>query len=165
MKETWLTGQTAEEAVGTLIAGGEYPDFICGSDGTSQLYDAGALVALDDYIDDYPNIKNFFTKLEWDQLRQADGHIYWIPQFNNSYEKEMSTTHNDEAFWIQTRVLKWAGYPKITTMDEYFDLSSAIRKQIPPWRMEQRTFLIRYYVMTGDISALKCSAVPGRICQ
>lgn len=41
-KETWLTGQTAEEAVGTLIAGGEYPDLIDGGDGMAQLYDAGA---------------------------------------------------------------------------------------------------------------------------
>ena len=30
--------------------------------------------------------------------------------------------HNGEAFWIQTRVLKWAGYPKITTIEQYFDL-------------------------------------------
>ena len=148
VKETWLTGQTAEEAVGTLIAGGEYPDFICGSDGTSQLYDAGALVALDDYIDDYPNIKNFFTKLEWDQLRQADGHIYWIPQFNNSYEKEMSTTHNDEAFWIQTRVLKWAGYPKITTMDEYFDLIERYQEANPT--MEDGTKNIPYTILCDD---------------
>lgn len=76
-KETWLTGQTAEEAVGTLIAGGEYPDLIDGGDGMAQLYDAGALVALDDYIDQYPNIKEFFTEEEWDKLRQEDGHIYW----------------------------------------------------------------------------------------
>lgn len=27
-KETWLTGQTAEEAVGMYIASGEYPDFM-----------------------------------------------------------------------------------------------------------------------------------------
>ena len=58
-RETWLTGQTAQEAVGTLIAGGEYPDMIDGGDGMKQLYDAGALVALDDYIDKYPNIKEF----------------------------------------------------------------------------------------------------------
>lgn len=64
VKETWLTGQTAEEAVGTLIAGGEYPDFIDGSDGMAQLYEAGALVALDDYIDKYPNIKEFLTEQE-----------------------------------------------------------------------------------------------------
>ena len=77
-KETWLTGQTVEEAVGTMIAGGEYPDFIDGGDSAKQLYEAGALVPLDDYIDDYPNIKEFFTEEEWDKLRMDDGHIYWI---------------------------------------------------------------------------------------
>lgn len=56
-KETWLTGQSDTEAIGTLIASGEYPDFIEGGSGTLQLYEAGALVALDDYIDNYPNIK------------------------------------------------------------------------------------------------------------
>ena len=30
VKETWLTGQTDKEAIGTFIAGGEYPDFIEG---------------------------------------------------------------------------------------------------------------------------------------
>ena len=30
-KETWLTGQTAEESVGVIIAGEEYPDFIDGA--------------------------------------------------------------------------------------------------------------------------------------
>ena len=57
VKETWLTGQTQEEAIGTLIAGGEYPDFIEGGNGSIQLYEAGALVALDDYIEKYPNVK------------------------------------------------------------------------------------------------------------
>lgn len=148
VKETWLTGQTAKEAVGTLIAGGEYPDFICGSEGTSQLYEAGALVALDDYIDKYPNIKNFFTKTEWESLRQSDGHIYWIPQFNNSYGKEMETTHNDEAFWIQTRVLKWAGYPKVTTMDQYFDLIERYQEANPT--MPNGTKNIPYTILCDD---------------
>lgn len=40
VKETWLTGQTADEAVGTMIAGGEYPDFIEGASGQKQLYEA-----------------------------------------------------------------------------------------------------------------------------
>ena len=55
VNETWLTGQTADEAIGTMIAGGEYPDFIDGISGQKQLYDAGALVPLDDYIEKYPN--------------------------------------------------------------------------------------------------------------
>jgi len=122
VKETWLTGQTAQEAVGTLIASGEYPDFIDGGSGCINLYEAGALVALDPYFDDYPNIKNFYTAEKWDKLRMADGHIYWIQEFGNIYGEDTTCTHNDEAFWIQSRVLKWANYPKIETMDEYFDL-------------------------------------------
>ena len=46
------TSQTAEEAIGTLVAGDEYPDFICGGNGMPQLYDAGALVALEMCIRD-----------------------------------------------------------------------------------------------------------------
>lgn len=148
VKETWLTGQTAQEAVGTLIAGGEYPDFIDGGDGMTQLYQAGALVQLDKYLDKYPNIKNFFSKEKWDKLRQADGHIYWIPQFNNSYGKSVETVHNDEAFWIQTRVLKWAGYPKITTLDQYFDLIEKYNAANP--KMADGTKNIPYTILCDD---------------
>ncbi|MDO4307430.1 MAG: extracellular solute-binding protein [Eubacteriales bacterium] len=147
-KETWLTGQTAQEAVGTLIAGGEYPDFIEGNEGTTQLYDAGALVALDDYIDNYPNIKEFLTEEEWDKLRQDDGHIYWIPQFSNIYGEEKATTHNDEAFWIQTRVLEWADYPEIHTMDQYFDLIEKYNEANP--EMEDGTANIPYTILCDD---------------
>ena len=147
-KETWLTGQTAEEAVGTMIAGGEYPDFIDGGDGMAQLYDAGALVALDDYIDDYPNIKEYLTDQEWDKLRQEDGHIYWIQQFQNIYGEEKATIHNDEAFCIQTRVLEWAGYPEVKTMDQYFDLIEAYQEANPT--MEDGTENIPYTILCED---------------
>ncbi len=148
VKETWLTGQTAQEAVGTLIAGGEYPDFIDGGDGCAQLYDAGALVPLDDYIDKYPNIKEFLTEQEWDKLRQEDGHIYWINQFGNIYGEEKATTHNDEAFWIQTRVLEWAGYPEVHTMDQYFDLIERYNEANPT--MEDGTANIPYTILCDD---------------
>lgn len=148
VKETWLTGQTAEEAIGTIIAGGDYPDFIDGGSGTPQLYDAGALVALDEYIEKYPNIKEFFTEQEWDSLRQDDGHIYWIPQFSNIYGEEKACEHNDEAFWIQTRVLKWAGYPEVKTMDQYFDLIERYNKENP--KMEDGTENIPYTILCED---------------
>ena len=148
VKETWLTGQTAEEAVGMMITGGELPDFICGGSGQSQLYDADVLVALDDYLDDYPNIKNFFTQQQWDQLRQDDGHIYWIPEFSNIKGEEKVCTHNDEAFWIQARVLKWADYPEIRTMDQYFDLIERYNEANPT--MEDGTENIPYTILCDD---------------
>ncbi|NRY60474.1 sugar ABC transporter substrate-binding protein [Clostridium beijerinckii] len=122
INEQWLTGQTAKERIGVMIAGGEYPDIIDGGDGTQALVDAGALIPLEDKIDKYPNIKNFLTPTQWEKLRKEDGHIYFIQQFGQIRNKDTQVQHNDEAFWIQKAVLEWANYPKITTIDQYFDL-------------------------------------------
>lgn len=148
VKETWLTGQTASEAVGTIVAGGEYPDFIDGGDAMKTLYDAGALVAWDDYIDKYPNIKEYYSDEEWDKFRQDDGHIYWMNQFNNIYGEDKTTTHNDEAFWVQARVLEWADYPEIKTLDQYFDLLTSYAEANPT--MEDGTKNIPYTILCED---------------
>ena len=121
-EENWLVWQSKEEALNSYIASGEYPDFILGE---KVLLDADALIPIDEYWDDYPNIRNYLSEEQWERFRQEDGHIYWIPQFCVSQGENVEVTHTGEAFWIQTRVLKWAGYPKITTVDEYFDLIEA----------------------------------------
>lgn len=148
VKETWLTGQTAEEAVGMLIAGGDYPDFIVGSTGQPQLIEAGAFIAIDEYWDAYPNIKNFWSEEEWNKVRSEDGHIYTIPQFGNEYMYDTETIHWDEAFWIQTRVLKWADYPEINTLDELFELLEAYIAENPT--MADGTPNIAYEILTED---------------
>lgn len=147
-KETWLTGQTAQEAVGVMIAGGEYPDFIDGSDGRQLLLDAGALIPIDEHWDNYPNVKNYFTEAEWNAVRNEDGHIYIIPQFGKTYMYDTATEHGGEAFWIQTRVLKWAGYPKITTLDEYFKVIEDYIAANPA--MDDGTPNIGYEILSDD---------------
>lgn len=122
LEETYLTGQTSEEAIGVMVASGDYPDFIEPSDGYRIMADAGALIPIDEYWDHYPNIRNYLSDEEWNMLRQEDGHIYSIPQFGVVNDHDTEPLHNAPAFWIQTRVLKWAGYPEITTLDEYFQL-------------------------------------------
>lgn len=129
--EQWLTGQTAKERIGVMIAGGEYPDFIDGGDGTQALVDAGALIPLEGYFDKYPNIKNLWSESDWKKVKKEDGHIYYIPQFSNVKRKDMTTVHNDEAFWIQKAVLEWANYPTITTLDQYFDLIESYKEANP----------------------------------
>ena len=148
VKETWLTGQTAAEATGTLIASDEYPDFI-DSDEMGLLYEAGALLPLDDYIDQYPEFKEaWFTEAEWDKFRQDDGKIYWINPFGNSKGEPTATTHNDEAFWIQVRVLEWAGYPVIETMDDYFKVIEDYIAANPT--MEDGTPNMAYTILCED---------------
>lgn len=147
-KMTYLTGQTAKESIGTMVAGGDYTDFIVGSDGTSLLVDAGALVPIDEYWDNYPNIKNFLSESDWNKVRSEDGHIYLIPQFGIVNEKDMQTYHNDEAFWIQIRVLEWAGYPEINTLDEYFDLIERYVEANPT--MDDGLENIGYEILSDD---------------
>lgn len=147
-KETWLTGQTAEEAVGTLIAGGEYPDFIDGSAGYAQLLGAGAFIPIDQYWDNYPNIKNYLSEAEWNKVRAEDGHVYIVPQFGIINGTDTECVHGGEAFWIQTRVLKWDNYPKITTLDQYFDLIERYLAANPT--MPDGTANIGYEILSDD---------------
>lgn len=147
-KITWLTGQTAAESIGVMVAGGELPDFINGSSGTPTLLDAEVLVPIDEYWDAYPRVKNYLSDVQWNQLRQEDGHIYWLPTFGITYGKDMQTTHNDEAFWIQSRVLEWAGYPKLNTLDEYFKLIGDYLAANPT--MEDGTTNIGYEILSDD---------------
>ncbi len=148
VKESWLVGQEAVEAVGSIIASGDLPDFIDGGDGMGQLYDAGLLVAWDDYIEKYPNLKELYTPAEWENFRQEDGHIYWANVFCNHYGEELTTGHNDEAFWIQCRVLAWDNYPQINTLDEYFDLLERYYAANPT--MEDGTAIIPYTCLCED---------------
>ena len=56
--------------------------------------------------------------------------------------------HNGEAFWIQTRVLKWAGYPKITTVEQYFDLIESYAQANPT--MPDGTENIPFTILCDD---------------
>lgn len=143
--EVWLSGETAEQAVTRMIAGKEYPDFVSAS---SELYKAGALIPIDKYWEDYPNIRNFLSDDSWERFRQEDGHIYWIPQFGIVNGDPVEIIHKDEAFWIQTRVLKWAGYPKVETLDEYFELLESYIRENPV--MEDGTPNIPYTILCDD---------------
>lgn len=118
----YLTGQTASEKIHSMIQKGTYPDFLDGGDATAQLLEANAYIPLDEYLDDYPELKNYLTPEQWESLRQPDGHIYYIPQFSTVRGEDMNPRYADEAFWIQKRVLIWAGYPEIKTLDQYFRL-------------------------------------------
>lgn len=138
-KISWLTGQTADERIGVMIAGGDYPDFITGATGTAALLEAGALIAIDEYWDAYPNIKNYLSESDWNKVRAEDGHIYLMPQFGIIQGQDMATYHWDEAFWIQKDVLIWANYPKITTMDQYFEVIKNYKEANPTTADGQET--------------------------
>lgn len=127
----WLGGQMPEEKIRNMIRTGEFPDFINGGDASSLLIEAGALVPIEDYLDDYPHLYNYLTPQQWESLRKEDGHIYYIPPFGVIQGKNTQTMLSGEAFWIQKRVLEWAGFPQVKTLDDYFELLSSYLEANP----------------------------------
>ncbi|MDO4862980.1 MAG: sugar ABC transporter substrate-binding protein [Ruminococcus sp.] len=106
-----------------MIVKNKYPDFMA-PDATNcqELIKAGAFIPLDNYWDDYPNIKELYTDAQWDRVRQPDGHIYYIPLFSAINVRETNPMHSGEAFWVQVKVLEWANYPTLRTPDDFFGL-------------------------------------------
>lgn len=123
--EQFLSGETSYEALNRMKVTNTYPDYISlhnDFDGFEKLYRNGKLVAWDSYLEKYPNLKKLYSEKEWDNMRMDDGHIYWVDFETRMQGDPKQKNHNDEAFWIQVRVLEWAGYPNIQSVDEYFNL-------------------------------------------
>nr|WP_028609287.1 ABC transporter substrate-binding protein [Paenibacillus harenae] len=108
--------------IGTMIASNKYPDAIIPDAAIDEVLGAGAFIDLTDLIEEHgPNIKRVYGPY-FNQMKAADGKIYFLPFSNVVGEYVPDPNINQGAFWVQRRVLKEAGYPQIKTLDEYFKL-------------------------------------------
>ncbi|MFC9709004.1 ABC transporter substrate-binding protein [Paenibacillus sp. NPDC056933] len=127
-KMEYLVGDSATKA-GVMIASGDYPDIIDSSGEMAKLMDAGAFIPLDELIEEYgPNIKRVYGPY-MDKFRQEDGNIYYFPYTANI--DYISEPNFQTGFYIQRAVLKEFNYPKIKTLDEYFDLIEQYKQKYP----------------------------------
>ncbi|WP_438446058.1 ABC transporter substrate-binding protein [Gorillibacterium sp. sgz5001074] len=125
----FLVGDNNTKA-GVMIASGDYPDVIVPESQIDKLLDAGAFIALDDLIEKYgPNIKRVYGPY-MDKFKAKDGKHYFLPySANQGYINDPNISQG--AFWIQRSVLKEFNYPKIKTVDEYFDLIKRYKEKYP----------------------------------
>ncbi|MFZ5989626.1 MAG: extracellular solute-binding protein [Bacillota bacterium] len=130
-KFEFLVGE-AQQKAGVMIAGGDYPDII-GIQGhaAQQFIDAGAFIPLEGLIDKYPNLKKHYGPLK-NRIKDPDsGHVYVMP----NYGVHTGTVYQNEtwgpSFWIQKAVLKEFGYPKVETLDDFFDLIRKYKEKYP----------------------------------
>lgn len=128
-KMEYLVGEEDTKA-GVMIASGEYPDVIAPEGQIDKLLDAGAFMPLDELIEEHgPNIKRVYGPY-FDKFRQADGKIYFLPySANQGYIGDPNISQG--AFWMQRSVLKEFGYPKVKTLDQYFDLIRQYKEKHP----------------------------------
>ncbi len=114
----------------SLIASGNLPDLV--EMWSTDFKDAGCLLDLKNLIEEYaPNLRKHYDSV-WEKMLEADnGHIYSLPVCGVYDGPEQGTFYNTNAFWIQKAVLKEFGYPKIKTVDEYFDLLEKYAEKYP----------------------------------
>lgn len=117
---------TGENERKNMTAKGEYTDLMTAS---TMLIDAGAAIPLEDYLPNYPNLYARYEEY-LERMKYADGHIYTLPAFGaEGYETVTYNWHS--GFFIQKAVLAEFGYPRITTLDEYFSLIEQYREKYP----------------------------------
>ncbi|MDR3284398.1 MAG: hypothetical protein LBS97_04365 [Treponema sp.] len=127
---TWdiLVGEK-DQKIGVMIAGGDYPDILHVD--SPKFYEAGSLIPLDDLIEKYaPRIKQHYAEA-WEKMKEEDGHVYTLPVWGVYEGKDWSAWYGDSAMWIQKEVLREFGYPKVATLDEYFDILSKYKEKYP----------------------------------
>ncbi|MDR0410702.1 MAG: extracellular solute-binding protein [Treponema sp.] len=127
---TWdiLVGEK-DQKIGVMIASGDYPDLL--EVDSDKFYEAGALTPLDDLIDKYaPRLKKHYAEA-WEKMKAEDGKVYVLPVWGVMSGVDHSAWYGDSALWVQKEVLKEFGYPKVKTVDEYFDLLIKYKERYP----------------------------------
>ncbi|WP_270168868.1 ABC transporter substrate-binding protein [Paenibacillus sp. SYP-B4298] len=127
-KFEFLAGDSNQK-LGVMIAGSDYPDMMTGN---TKLVSAGAYIPLEDLIEQHaPNLKKHYAKY-WNMMKDPnDGHIYILPNYGAYNGEVTSSWYSGPAFWIQKAVLAEFGYPKVKTLDEYFDLIEKYKEKFP----------------------------------
>ena len=118
LKMDYLVGSDEKTKAGVMVAAGEYPDLLNPHGEFAAFRDAGALVPIEDLIEKYgANIKKAY-KGDLAKLKDADGHIYSL-----SPARIGSTAlYPTSGFYLAKDVLKQAGYPKVTSITQYFKI-------------------------------------------
>jgi putative aldouronate transport system substrate-binding protein len=129
-----------DQKIGLLIASGDVPDLV--EVDSEKFQGAGILRDLKPLLEKHaPNLMEHYSSV-WKQMLYIDSekddqgniteeHVYSLPNFGVNDGIPSGTYYNQNAFWIQKAVLKEFGYPKVTTVDEYFDLIEKYMKKYP----------------------------------
>ncbi|WP_127493725.1 hypothetical protein [Paenibacillus glycanilyticus] len=126
------SGGNAQQKFGTMVAGDQYPDVIQldrGSKEFNSLVENGKLVAIDDYLNKYPALKELLDPETLNSLRSPDGKIYGIPNWFNSTRNPNQTLGN--GWLVNRKVYKELGQPKLETFDDLYAFLKQVKEKYP----------------------------------
>jgi len=121
------SGGNAAQKFNTMIVGNELPDVIWldRNADLDRLREADMLVPLDEYIDKYPNIKEWVGESTLNILRAEDGHIYTIPNWYTTQP------NGNTGYVLNDKVYKELGSPKLETTDDLYAYLKQVKEKYP----------------------------------
>ncbi|MFC0216587.1 extracellular solute-binding protein [Paenibacillus chartarius] len=119
----------ASQKLNTMIVSGELPEVIVTDRGkdVERLQKMGKLVALDPYLEKYPEFVRTVGEKNLNMLRSEDGKLYQIP---NWFINGNNGTGN-AAFLVQKKVYQELGSPKLETWDDLEAYAKLVKSNYP----------------------------------
>src|SRR5699024_8499682 len=121
------SGGEAAQKLSSMIVANDFPDFIWTDKGADveRLREAGKLVALDDYMDKYPNLKEWLSEDAINMLRSEDGKLYQFPNWYNS------EPFGNAGYVVNKKIWTELGEPEINTPDDLYHFLVEVKENYP----------------------------------
>ncbi len=120
------SGGAATTKLNTMEVSKNLPDvMILDRKDVPRFVENGQLVALDQYLDKYPNVKKQIGEKTLNMLRSKDGNLYMLPNW-------FATKPTNNAGWIvNTKIYEELGSPKLETFDDLEAYLKAVKQKFP----------------------------------
>lgn len=135
----------ASQRLGIMAASGDYPDLVYAKGDLNVLKESGAILKLDDLIEEHgSNLKkmygDYLARLRWST---DDPHIYYV----GSYPVYEVSLEPSNAFWLQHAVVKELEYPELKTLD---DFENAIKEYYAKYPQIEEQDTIPFTLLADD---------------
>ncbi|MBU5349201.1 extracellular solute-binding protein [Paenibacillus lautus] len=140
------------QKLSAMMASDDLPDMIWTDKNhpdLERLRKEGKLVAYDDYLDKYPNLKTWMGDLN--MLRSDDGKLYMFPNWYSS------NPYGNAGYVVNKKIYKELGEPPLETTDDLYDYLVKVKDKygssiIPfePHRAQERQGLGVLYTAFGE---------------
>lgn len=120
------SGNNAKQKLTTMMSTKELPDVIWLDRGSAEyemLQKGGLLVALDEYMEKYPNLKTYLTEGTANLLRAEDGKLYQFPNWYTNQDKPQGNA----GYVVNKKIYEELGSPKLETTDDLYDYLKAVK--------------------------------------
>lgn len=117
----------AKQKLQKMIAGNNLPDIVWGDRDfdLEQMREAGLLVPLDEYIDKYPNLKQWAGEKILELLRASDDKIYYFPNYYTS------KPYGNSGYVINKKIYRELGFPPLETTEDLYQYLVMVKERYP----------------------------------